>query len=242
MISSDMRGVDREAVSSTLERSGRAIIVLSDCLEKAVAAKRYRNALADERLTMLTPFSPNSTFSVANAMRVNRYQYALSDVAVVVETRRKGGIWSGADENRNEQWVPAFVRADRPMAPGNLALLHLGLQPVTQRDIETVESLSEFFVSHAAKHQDASATSAVTNDDVRPPTDLYSIFLAEFQAIALTTPISETDIMKHFDIERTQARKWLGRAVHEGKAEKVGGRASYISVSSDKSVRKIRFR
>ena len=69
VISSDMRGVDREAVLSALGRSGRVLIVLSDRLEKAVTAKRYRQAIADGLLTMVTPFSPNAGFSVANAMR-----------------------------------------------------------------------------------------------------------------------------------------------------------------------------
>jgi predicted Rossmann fold nucleotide-binding protein DprA/Smf involved in DNA uptake len=229
VISNDMRGVDREAVSAALEGSGRAIMVLSDRLEKAVGAKRYRDALADDRLTMVTPFSPNAAFSVANAIRVNRYQYVLSDVAVIVETRRKGGIWTGADENRNEKWVPAFVRADQPMSPGNFALLHLGLQAITQQDVENIESLSDFFISQAGKQVDSPAQPVVSADELNPPTDLYSFFLAEFQAIAKTTAKSETYVMKHFDIERAQARKWLGRAVAEGSAEKTDGQTRYIS-------------
>ena len=147
VISNDMRGVDREAVTSALEGSGKAIIVMSDRLEKAVVAKRYRDSLANNQLTMITPFSPNAPFSVANAIRLNRYQYVLSDVAVIVETRRKGGVWTGADENRIEKWVPAFVRADHPMSPGNVALLHLGLQAITQQDVEKIDSLSDFFIS-----------------------------------------------------------------------------------------------
>jgi predicted Rossmann fold nucleotide-binding protein DprA/Smf involved in DNA uptake len=178
---------------------------------------------------MVTPFSPNAAFSVANAIRVNRYQYVLSDVAVIVETRRKGGIWTGADENRNEKWVPAFVRADQPMSPGNFALLHLGLQAITQQDVENIESLSDFFISQAGKQVDSPAQPVVSADELNPPTDLYSFFLAEFQAIAKTTAKSETYVMKHFDIERAQARKWLGRAVAEGSAEKTDGQTRYIS-------------
>ena len=229
VISNDMRGVDREAVSATLEGSGRAIIVMSDRLEKAVGAKRYRDALAENRLTMVTPFSPNAAFSVANAIRVNRYQYVLSDIAVIVETRREGGVWTGADENRIEKWVPAFVRADQPMSPGNFALLHLGLQTITQQDVENVASLSEFFISPAGKNVESLTPPIVNTGELNPPTDLFSFFMAEFQAIAKTTPKTETYVMKHFDIERAQARKWLGRAAAEGSAEKVAGKSSYIS-------------
>lgn len=220
VISSDMRGVDREAVSSALDRSGRVVIVLSDRLEKTVLAKRYRDALSEGLLAMVTPFSPNVGFSVANAIRVNRYQYALSDVAVVVETRRKGGIWSGADENRNEGWVPAFVRSEQTMSPGNLALLHLGLAPLTQQDIESVESLSDFFISHAVSHNEMKASGAAIDGKKRAPLSLYALFLAEFRTITVSKNQSEAEIMRHFGIEQVQAQIWLERAEREGQAEK----------------------
>ena len=221
VISSDMRGVDREAVSSVLNRSGRVVIVLSDRLEKTVTARRYRDALNAGLLAMVTPFSPNTGFSVANAIRVNRYQYALSDVAVVVETRRKGGIWSGADENRNEGWVPAFVRSDEGMSPGNLALLHLGLSPLTQKDIKNVDSLRDFFISHAVSHQEMKAGGAASVGKTRAPLNLYLVFLAEFRTVAVSKPQSETEIMAHFGIERAQAITWLNQAEREGQAEKI---------------------
>ncbi len=131
VISSDMRGIDRDVISATLEAGGRVICVLSDSLEKAVASKRYREALATGRASLVTPFMPDIRFAVANAMRANRYQYGLSDAAIVVETRQSGGIWSGADENRKRQWVPAFVRTGANTPSGNSALLHLGLLPIT---------------------------------------------------------------------------------------------------------------
>lgn len=230
VISNDMRGVDREAVSSALEGSGKAIIVLSDRLEKAVAAKRYRDSLAKNQLTMVTPFSPNAAFSVANAIRLNRYQYVLADVAVIVETRRKGGVWTGADENRIEKWVPAFVRADKPMSPGNVALLHLGLQAITQQNLQNIDSLSDFFISKVIKDDSNPPPIIINSDEFNLPKDLYSFFLGELQNIASNTSKTETYIMKYFDIERMQARKWLGRAVAEGRVKKIVAKNSYISI------------
>ncbi|NUN94341.1 MAG: DNA-processing protein DprA, partial [Verrucomicrobiae bacterium] len=107
VISSDMRGIDREAISAALAAGGRTVCVLSDSLEKAVVSKRYREPLAAGRATLVTPFTPDTRFTVANAMRANRYQYGLSDAAIIVESRQTGGIWSGADENRKHGWVPA---------------------------------------------------------------------------------------------------------------------------------------
>ena len=227
-----MRGVDREAISAALAAGGLVISVLSDSLEKTITQRRNRDALASGRLTLATPFSPGTRFTVANAMRANKFQYALSDAAVIVETRRKGGIWSGADENRKEGWVPAFVRAGESMSPGNMALLHLGLSPITQKDVESINSLSDFFFSYTLKHckagesaNTASAVAAAITD--KSALDLYSVFLAEFLSLAAYRPHSEEEIMKYFNIKRSQARAWLWRAVDEGQVKKFERPARY---------------
>ena len=212
VISSDMRGVDREAVTATLGAGGTAINVLSDSLEKAVAARRNRVPLAAGRLTMVTPFSPSTRFSVSNAMRASKYQYSLSDAAVVVESRRTGGIWSGADENRREGWVPGFVRIDEQTSPGNRALLHLGLAPISPDDLETATDLRQFFAQRLA-------AAPITAD--KP--DLYGAFVHALPALLSTGPRTETEIMHYFELEPVQARKWLQRAVDEHRLVR-GGR------------------
>ena len=221
VISSDMRGVDRAAVTSALDGSGRVIMVLSDRLEKAITTKRYRQPLAEELLTLVTPFSPNSSFSVSKAVRANRYQYALSDIAVVVESRRKGGVWSGADENRIEGWVPAFVRSGRTMSQGNLALHHLGLSPLTQENIENTNSLSDFFISQAINIKDTAASSVVDTEEGRVCLDLYSLFLKDLYNFVASKPKNELEIITHYDIEKAQARKWLERAEIDGKVRNI---------------------
>ena len=95
-----MRGVDREAIGAAGAVGGNIVCVLSDSLEKAVAARRHRKLMEQGNLMVVTPFSPDTRFRVANAIRVNRYQYGLADFAVIVETRRTGGVWLGAEENR----------------------------------------------------------------------------------------------------------------------------------------------
>ena len=232
VVSSDMRGIDREAISAALNTGGRVIGVLSDSLEKSIAQRRNRDALANGKLTLVTPFSPDTRFTVANAMRANRYQYALSDAAVIVETRRKGGIWSGADENRNEGWVPAFVRVGETMSPGNMALLHLGSLPITQDDVDSAGSLTDFFFSHSLRHRQGkenvkAAESATVGIGDHPSFDLYSIFLAEFLSMVIRRPLSEREIMNHFDLDRGQARKWLKRAIREGQVKKTGRPVRY---------------
>lgn len=222
VVSSDMRGVDREVVTSALDAGGRIICVLSDCLEKAVAGRRHRAAYDAGNLVMVTPFSPETRFKVANAIRANKYQYALSDVAVVVETRQTGGVWLGADENRNENWVPSFVRFGDKMAAGNMALLHLGLMPITIHDVEEAESLRTFFVEQGLKAKNRRRSSPAQSmgrgatAGKSTPVDLYSIFIAELRASGGHRAFLPGEIAIMFGIESAQAEIWIGRAVAEG--------------------------
>lgn len=220
VISSDMRGADREATMATLAAGGRVICVLSDSLEKAAVARRNRDALAAGRLSLVTPFAPSTRFSVSNAMRANKYPYSLSDVAVVVESRRTGGIWSGADENRREGWVPGFVRVDENTSPGNRALLHLGLSPISLKDVEDSADLRGFFARQSGQRR---PPDSIAGD--RP--DLYGVFAAGLQELLITGPHTESEIMQHFGIERVQARKWLQRAVVEHALLRTGRPARY---------------
>ena len=226
VISSDMRGVDREAITAALRNDGRVLSVLSDSLEKAVAAKRNRVALETGALTLVTPFSPDSRFSVSNAMRANKYQYALSDVAVVVETRRKGGVWSGADENRNEAWVPAFVRAGESVSPGNTALIHLGSEPITLTEVQQCPSLETLFLERALQTSRISRGRSAPGASTQVP-DLYAEFLRGLHGLCANSPATEADVMNTFVLERSQARRWLARALAEGTLEKLQRPARY---------------
>jgi predicted Rossmann fold nucleotide-binding protein DprA/Smf involved in DNA uptake len=205
VISSDMRGVDRDVITAALAAGGRVICVLSDSLEKAVASKRFREALATGRASLVTPFMPDIRFAVANAMRANRYQYALADAAIVVEARQSGGIWSGAEENRKHRWVPAFVRTAGNVPSGNGALLHLGLMPITHEEVERCSSLAELLVERA------SSPSIPAHAGAGRP-DLFAIFLAELALLDEETSRSEEEVARHFGIEVQQARAWLARA------------------------------
>ena len=218
VISSDMRGIDREAVSAALAAGGRAICVLSDSLEKAVVSKRYRDALASNRITLATPFTPDTRFTVANAMRANRYQYGLADAAIIVETRQTGGIWSGADENRKHGWVPAFVRAGVGASSGNNALLHLGLLPITRHNVEASPSLTQFLLERAhapTPPKEAQVTSS--SPPIASQTDLYAIFLTELESLGDSMAHDERAVAAHFGIELAQAKAWLARAQRESR-------------------------
>lgn len=218
VISSDMRGIDREAISAALAAGGRTVCVLSDSLEKAVVSKRYREPLAAGRATLVTPFTPDTRFTVANAMRANRYQYGLSDAAIIVESRQTGGIWSGADENRKHGWVPAFVRTGAGVPSGNIALLHLGLLPITRDDIEQCSSLALTLMERASAgaRVGASGSASPPASTLSMRVDLYAVFLRGLETLAPEIAASEQAVSRHFGIELIQARAWLARARDDG--------------------------
>lgn len=127
VISGGARGVDSAAMETAIEAEGVVIGVLADSLSRAAVARKYRAAIREGRLVLISPFDPDAGFNVGNAMNRNKAIYALSDMALVVSaTLEKGGTWSGAVENLQRGWVPLFVRAEEPQLPGNRRLIELG--------------------------------------------------------------------------------------------------------------------
>jgi predicted Rossmann fold nucleotide-binding protein DprA/Smf involved in DNA uptake len=228
VISSDMRGADREAMGAAGATGGNIVCVLSDSLEKAVAAKRHRKLLERGILTVITPFSPDTRFRVANAIRVNRYQYCLADFAVIVETRRTGGVWLGAEENRKENWVPAFVRAEGNVPLGNEALLSLGLMSLTESDISECDSIGEYLISRLTlrsdpPHSGGPATASLNDGGGK----LFDIFCGQLTSFADTVARSLEEIQDHFEIEPEQAKVWIARALEGGQLEEIGDAGRY---------------
>jgi predicted Rossmann fold nucleotide-binding protein DprA/Smf involved in DNA uptake len=124
------KGVDGRSMGAALEAGGRVVGVLADGLERAVRAPANRSAIADERLTLLTPYSPKAPFNVGSAMGRNKLIYTLADYALVVASDAEtGGTWAGATEAIKAGWVPVFV-CDGPDFPeGNARLLGRGGVP-----------------------------------------------------------------------------------------------------------------
>jgi DNA processing protein len=121
------RGVDESAMVACLERGGNVVGVLADSLEKAIRAPVPRQALSDEQLTLLTPYSPKAPFSVGSAMGRNKLIYALADYALVLASdAESGGTWAGAIEALKAGWTLVFVRDGANVPKGNRKLLQRG--------------------------------------------------------------------------------------------------------------------
>jgi len=128
VVSGGARGVDQISMNAALDAGGVTIGVLAENLLKKSVERCARQAIADGRLLLLSPYHPNARFTVGTAMGRNKLIYAMSDYGLVVSAEhKKGGTWAGAEEElKRENALPVFVRTGNDTPQGNSKLLDLG--------------------------------------------------------------------------------------------------------------------
>lgn len=233
VVSGGARGVDRGAMGAALDHGGRTVGVLSDSLAKTALSKAYREAIIERRLVLASAADPDARFTVSSAMDRNKYVYSLADAAVIVDSDVKGGTWSGAVENAEHRWVPAYVRLYGETRPGNKRLSDLGLLPLPEGIADRPQLLRHMLNEPPPAAGTASdptqaalfSTPAVGSgpvpmkgtgvDDHQPGAaeDLFNVFIDRVLALLKSEPRSEHQLADHFGIERVQARRWLEKAV-----------------------------
>lgn len=136
VISGGARGVDREAMTAALDEGGEVVGVLANSLMTVARSKRYRDAIGDMRLALISAYDPDAGFNVGNAMARNKHIYALSNWGLVINsTLNKGGTWAGATENLRHKWTPLFVKGGEQIPEGNQALIDKGGFPIEANDV-----------------------------------------------------------------------------------------------------------
>ncbi len=224
VVSGAARGVDAAAMDGALSRRGAAIGVTVDPLERLVRRRELRAAIADELLTLATPFHPSARWHAGNAMRRNRLVYALSQAAVVVASSvEKGGTRAGARENLKAQWVPLYVRDDG--GAGNRQLVEEGAIPL--RAHEPAAEIDVMKLGEVARRKALPAAPPAperTGND--PPTGdtpeaMEDAFFAVWPVLErhLREPLGEREVAEKLQLQLTQARAWLKHAVAEGRAD-----------------------
>jgi predicted Rossmann fold nucleotide-binding protein DprA/Smf involved in DNA uptake len=131
VVSGGARGVDQTSMSAALETGGLVIGILADSLRKRSVSRDVRNALADGKVLLVSPYYPDAGFSVGNAMGRNKLIYAMADHGLVVSAEyNKGGTWAGATEElKRTDPLPIFVRTSGRVPNGNAKLVQLGAIP-----------------------------------------------------------------------------------------------------------------
>ncbi len=144
VVSGGARGTDRLAMQAALEEGGTAFGALADSVERTVRQADVREYLLEERLTLVTPYSPTAGFSVGAAMGRNKVIYGLADRAVVIASDwEKGGTWAGAIEALKAGWVPVFVRDGAGGSPGNRELLRRGARSLAEPSLPDIRDLGQ---------------------------------------------------------------------------------------------------
>jgi predicted Rossmann fold nucleotide-binding protein DprA/Smf involved in DNA uptake len=243
IVSGGAGGVDRTAVDAILESGGGAVAVLAERLDRAATARPAREPLRDGRLTLLTPYEPDSGFTIGKAMGRNRDIYTLADYALVVRFKTgEGGSWTGATEQlrRNQSappGVPVFVRAAHNPEDGVEQLRSRGALLFPEEDFwqrPVSELLAPAMTMPApaiesAGAQAVSETNAASPDASEPPVQPASgaaetdtcyhrclpLLLQSFQQERTTKQLPE--IAKNLQLLPKQLDNWLKRAVAEGK-------------------------
>ncbi len=243
LLSGGARGVDAEAISTALIHGGTAVGVLSDSLARMSIVGKYREALREKRLVLISPFDPQTNFNIGNAIARNKYIYALSDWALVVNSGyQEGGTWSGASENLKANWVPLFVRQAQSVSLGNQSLLNQGGIALDKPTLQTMTDLrqqltqlSQTFkpLPNILPTQNTALKSATTNSE--PPLnqllDLFEIIWPYLEQ-QLSTEKTESELAEIFNLHPLQLRLWLKRALAMGKIKKLTKPARYIHIDS----------
>jgi len=152
VVSGGARGTDRLAMDGAIQAEGVAIGALADSLEATIRKPDVQPLLADERLVLVTPYSPAAGFSVGAAMGRNKVIYGLSKFAVVVSSDFKtGGTWAGAVEALKGRWCPVFVREGAELPKGNRELIKMGAAALQEQELGKLGNLAEWMEEHANK-------------------------------------------------------------------------------------------
>lgn len=140
VVSGFAKGVDKQALDSTIEANGKSIIVLPQgILTFQSGFKKYYEPIVNGDVLVLSTFFPKAGWDVGLAMARNAYIYGLAKEIYVAESDSKGGTWEGAlDGLRRQRKI--YVRYPEPMEKNaNLKLVELGALSVYM-DGEIVDS------------------------------------------------------------------------------------------------------
>lgn len=219
VVSGGAGGVDRVAVEAVLEAGGVGVAVLAERLDRAAAARDNREPLRDGRLTLLTPYEPDSGFTIGKAMGRNKAIYALADYALVVRFKTgEGGTWTGAVEqlgrNRStDAGVAVFVRAAGNPSNGVEELRNRGALLFPENGFWS-NPILEVLKSPSRAPVPSPPTPAAAEADTCYHRCL-PLLLQYFQEDVITKQLPE--IAKKLQLVPRQLEDWLQRAVAEGK-------------------------
>jgi predicted Rossmann fold nucleotide-binding protein DprA/Smf involved in DNA uptake len=156
VVSGGARGVDQHAMNAAFEAGGTVVGAIADSLIRVASGSSMRHAIADERVCLVTPYSPHAPFSAGNAMGRNKIIYALSRGVVVVRSDKgSGGTWAGATEALSKDYAVVHSWTGPGAGPGNEALLALGALALAPEDDLSAKLLAESTLTPSAETRES---------------------------------------------------------------------------------------
>jgi len=260
IISGGAKGVDQIAMGAALEAGGTAIGVLADSLLKISLRHDVRDFIRSQQLMLISPYHPESAWSIGSAMGRNKHIYALSDYALVVSADyEKGGTWSGAiEELRRDNHVPMFVRQHGTVPKGNQELLKRGGVPFPQGPWnkslpELIDEASQPLAAPAKALQKDLFARPLREAEAAGP-ELLSVAKETqvayasgsaatkapqtvFEAVwpmlynVLQKPRTTAELSAELDVQKTQIERWLKEGTKRGLVKKRAKPVRYVAVA-----------
>lgn len=132
VVSGYAKGVDKQALESSLRYSGKSIVVLPQGITTFTSGFKalYKDIIAG-RVTVVSTFHPKAPWSTGLAMARNVYIYGMAAEIYVAESDSKGGTWAGViDGLRKLRKI--YVRQPLPEEKNaNQLLIEKGAIPVS---------------------------------------------------------------------------------------------------------------
>lgn len=95
-VSGYAKGIDQQALDSTLKYMGKSIVVLPQGITTfGTGLKKLYKEIIAGNILVLSTFHPKAPWSADLAMARNTIIYALADMVYVAQSEEKGGTWSG---------------------------------------------------------------------------------------------------------------------------------------------------
>jgi predicted Rossmann fold nucleotide-binding protein DprA/Smf involved in DNA uptake len=250
VVSGGARGVDQAAMRGALDSDGKVIGMLADGLQESSLNRENRDHLMNGRLLLISACDPSTAFNTGLRMQRNKFIYALSETAIIVNANHgKGGTWNGALEQLTKfNFVPIYVRSTGEPSKGLEALISKGarlwpepdtpegLQAVMVKDTSplwpTPEQprlfTTETIGGHGASLDQVTAPTVLSElelSDMLPIDELFSVVR---KILAREGDyVTDLQVSTQLEVSRSQARQWLDRLVDEGTWEKSKRPARY---------------
>lgn len=131
VVSGFAKGVDRQALDSTIGANGKSIIVLPQgIMTFASGFKQYFRHITGGRVLVMSTFAPKAPWSVEFAMARNSIIYGMASEIYVAQSDDKGGTWSGVIDGLRKN-RPIYVRyPEKKEKNANLLLIQKGASAV----------------------------------------------------------------------------------------------------------------